>query len=61
VPAHRGLARIHLHGLGDRAPLVGELLERELQLPGIDALRFLAEQPLAQDVELLPEGGAGIS
>ena len=38
-------------------PLVGELLQREFQLSGIDALRFLAEQPLAQDIELVAQRG----
>jgi hypothetical protein len=57
VAAHRRLARVHFHGLADRASLVGELLQRERELSGIDALGLLAEQPLAQDVELVPQGG----
>ena len=47
--------RIHLDRLGDRARLVGELLERELQLPRIHALGLLAKQPLTEHVELMPQ------
>jgi hypothetical protein len=42
---------------GDRAGLVGELLEGELQLPRIDALGLLAEEPLTEDVELMLQRG----
>jgi hypothetical protein len=38
-------------------PLVGELLQCELQLPRIDASRFLTKQPLTQDVELMSQRG----
>ncbi len=55
VPAHGRVARVHFDRLGDGARLVGELLERELQLPRIDALRLLAKQALAQHVELMPQ------
>ena len=37
------------------ARFVGELLERELQLPRIDALGLLAKQALAQHVELMAQ------
>ena len=40
---HRRLPRIHLEGLGDGAWLVGERLERQLQLVRIDALGLLPE------------------
>ena len=53
--AHGRLARVHLDRLGDRAGLVGELLEGELQLPRIDAFGFLAEQPLTEHVELMAQ------
>jgi hypothetical protein len=57
MTADGGLARIHLHRFADRSGLVGELLERELQLPRIHAFGFLAKQPLTQDVELMPQRG----
>lgn len=56
VPAHGCLARVHLDRLTDRAGFVRELLERELELPRIDALGRLAKQSLTQHVELLPQG-----
>jgi hypothetical protein len=37
------------------ARLVGQLLKRELQLPRTDALRFLAEETLAEHIELMPQ------
>jgi len=54
---HRRVSRVHLDRLGDRPRLVGELLQGELQLARVDTLGFLAEQPLAQHVELMAEGG----
>ncbi len=57
VPAHWRLARVHLDRLGDRTGLVRELLQGKLQLPRIDALGFLAEHPLAEHVELVPQRG----
>ena len=57
MAADRGLARVHLHRFGYRAALVGELLERELQLPRIHTFGFLAKQPLTQNVELMPQRG----
>jgi hypothetical protein len=33
------------------------LLQCELELSGVNAFGFLAEQPLAQDVELMPQCG----
>jgi hypothetical protein len=41
MAADRGLPRVHLDRLGDRARLVGELLERELELPRITRSDFL--------------------
>lgn len=57
VAAHGRLARIHFHRLGDRATLVGELLERQLQLPRVDALGFLPKEALAENVELVRQRG----
>src|SRR5712691_10558935 len=44
MPRHRRLARIHLDRLRDRPRLVGQLLQRQLQLPRVDALGFLPAQ-----------------
>lgn len=52
VVTYRRFARVHLHRLGDGPRLLGELLERQLQLPRVDALRLLPEEPLTQDIEL---------
>jgi hypothetical protein len=41
---------IHLNRISDGARLVGELLEREVQLRGIHALRLLAKQALTDVV-----------
>ena len=57
MPTHRRLARIHFDGLGDGASLVGELLQRELELSWVNMLRFLPKEPLAQDIELVPQCG----
>lgn len=55
MPAHRRLARVHLDRLGDGAGLIRELLEREVELARVDALGFLAVQPLTEDVEFAPQ------
>ena len=57
MPAHRCVARVHFNGLGHRARFIGELLERQLQLPSILALGLFTKQALAQDVELMPQRG----
>src|SRR5262249_6199921 len=57
VPADWRLARIHFHRFGDGPAFVGELLQRELQLPRIDAFGFPAKEALTEDVELVPERG----
>src|SRR5262249_19857504 len=57
VPADWRLARTHFHRFGDGPAFVGELLQRELQLPRIDAFGFPAKEALTEDVELVPEGG----
>jgi hypothetical protein len=49
------LARIHLDRVGHGGGLVGQLGKGEPQLIGADALGLLPEQPLAEDVELMPE------
>lgn len=49
------LARVHLDGLGDGARLVRQLLERGLELPRIDTFRRLAEEALAEHVELMAQ------
>jgi hypothetical protein len=46
----RGFPRIHPDRLGDRARLVRELLERELELPRIHGLGPLAEHRLTEHV-----------
>jgi len=57
VAAYRRLARVHLDWFGDRPRLVGELLEREAELAGIDPVGLLAEQAPTEDIELVPELG----
>ena len=57
MAAHWRLAGVHFHRLGDGPSLVLQLLQRELELPRVDAFGFLAKQPLTQDVELVPQRG----
>ena len=52
---HRRLARVHLERLSDGTGLIGQLLERELQLPRIDAVRSAPEQALTEHVQLMPQ------
>jgi hypothetical protein len=49
------LAGIHFDRLGDRTGLVGELRKRQSQLIGTHLFRLLAEEPLAQDVQLMAQ------
>ena len=55
MPADGRLARVHLHGLGDRARLIGQLREGELELSRIDPLGLLTKEPLTEHIELMPE------
>ncbi len=57
MAAHRRLARVHFHRLGDGPGLVRQLLKGQLQLSGVNAFRLLAEQPLTEHVELMPQRG----
>jgi len=51
----RPLPGTHFHGVGDGAGLVGQLRKRQPQLIRPDPFRFLAEQSLAEDVELMAQ------
>src|SRR5438094_630420 len=53
--ASRPLARVHFNRLGRDLRLVGELRKRQSQLIGADPFGFLAEQPLAEEIELMLE------
>jgi hypothetical protein len=55
APGARPFARIHLDRLGRGARLVGQLRKREPQLVGTHPFGFLAEEPLAQEVQLMVE------
>jgi hypothetical protein len=57
MSTHGHITGIHLDRLGHGPRLVGELLERELQLPGIHALGLFAKQPLTEHIELMPQRG----
>src|SRR5207245_1593634 len=57
MTADRRLARIHFHRFGDQSGLVGELLQRELELPRIDTVGFFSKEALTEDVELMPQRG----
>ena len=51
------LARVHLGRFVARLQLLGQLREGQTELVGADALGFLPEEFLAEDVELLAERG----
>ena len=54
-PGARTFARVHLDWLGGSPRLVGQLRERKPQLIGTHPFGFLAEQPLTQQIQLMPQ------
>ena len=50
-------AGVHLDRVGRRLRLVGQLGKREAQLVGTHAFRFLAEEALTEEIQLMAERG----